>query len=124
MFQSFLAATIEMTMLLVLLLVSLQVAHSQTQEPACPAKVTALFNRQAAQVELLFEAIRQIESKGDQCKINETRIGPYQLSEQYYAEAAAHDERLKIGGTYEHSYVCSACTIRVFSSSFLLASYI
>ena len=92
--------SIEMKILLVLAIVCWHVGRSQSQEPNCPAKVTALFNTQAQQIERLFEAIRRIESEGDQCKINKTRIGPYQLSEQYYNEAVAHDERLKLGGTY------------------------
>lgn len=85
----------EMTVLLLVL--SAQVVRPQ--EPSCPARVTELFNNQAQLVERLFEALRQIESEGDQCKINDDRIGPYQLSERYYDEAVAHDERLKVGGT-------------------------
>ena len=104
-----------MTMLLVLSLVCLQVVHSQIQEPDCPVKITELFNNQGERIERFFKALRQIESEGDQCKINEARIGPYQLSEQYYAEAVSHDERLRLGGTYDGI----ACTYGYYHASFV-----
>ena len=49
-----------------------------------------------------FEAVRKVESEGDLCKINQTtgeiKIGPYQISEDYYNDAACFNEDLKTNG--------------------------
>ena len=49
-----------------------------------------------------FEAVRNVESEGDICKINRdtsaTKIGPYQISEDYYNDAACFNEDLERNG--------------------------
>ena len=50
-----------------------------------------------------FDALRQVESGGDLCKIGadgngSTELGPYQISEEYYNEAVEFNPRLKTGG--------------------------
>ena len=49
-----------------------------------------------------FEAVRKVESEGNLCKINqttgETKIGPYQISEDYYNDAACFNEDLATNG--------------------------
>ena len=46
----------------------------------------------------LFEAIKYTESEGDLCKINGTKIGPYQISEKYYNEAVCFNDELALNG--------------------------
>ena len=51
-----------------------------------------------------FDALRKVESDGDFCKVtvdarsNSTKLGPYQISEEYYNDAVEFDPRLKTGG--------------------------
>ena len=49
-----------------------------------------------------FEAVRIAESEGDVCKINRTtsgtKIGPYQITEDYYNDAACFNEDLETNG--------------------------
>ena len=46
----------------------------------------------------VYNALRQVESDGDLCKIDGDKIGPYQLSRQYYDEAVAFDIKLSNEG--------------------------
>ena len=87
--------------LLLLLLVTLNFADAQIEEEIieCPVKVKYLFS-DMEQSKRLFEAIRKVESNGNQCKINGNRIGPYQLSEQYYNEALGNNQNLRNGGKF------------------------
>jgi len=48
--------------------------------------------------EKFFSALRKIESDGNVCMINGNRIGPYQISEQYYDVAADCRPSLKNEG--------------------------
>ena len=49
-----------------------------------------------------FEVLKHFESRGDLCnvsKVNDTyKIGPYQISENYYNEATCFNESLKMNG--------------------------
>ena len=42
-----------------------------------------------------------MESEGDICKISDdnNKLGPYQISEEYYNDAVADNEELKTGGS-------------------------
>ena len=48
-----------------------------------------------------FGALRKVESDGDICKISDdnNKLGPYQISEEYYNDAVADNEELKTGGS-------------------------
>jgi len=48
----------------------------------CPALVIGQLDEQ------FFSALRKVESDGNLCMINGNKIGPYQISEQYYDVAA------------------------------------
>jgi len=86
-------AILLMALLLVLLLVSLQAVDAQE----CHPRIEGLLNRD--DIGNLFDALRQVLSNGDQCKIGEYGIGPYQISEQYYNESVEHYPQLRNGGT-------------------------
>ena len=47
-----------------------------------------------------FEALKNVESQGDFCRISEDRnkIGLYQISEEYYNEAVCFNEELALDG--------------------------
>ena len=38
-----------------------------------------------------FDALRKVESNGNICKINDDKLGPYQISEQYYNDSGIGD---------------------------------
>ena len=48
-----------------------------------------------------FGALRKAESEGDICKMSDdnNKLGPYQISEEYYNDAVADNEELKTGGS-------------------------
>ena len=39
----------------------------------------------------MFDALRKVESNGNICKINANKLGPYQISEQYYNDSGIGD---------------------------------
>ena len=45
-----------------------------------------------------FQVLRNLESGGNICEVIEDKIGPYQLSEEYYDVAVTFNERLSAGG--------------------------
>ena len=47
-----------------------------------------------------FEALKNVESQGDFCRISKDRdkIGLYQISEEYYNEAVCFNEELAMNG--------------------------
>ena len=54
-----------------------------------------------------FQVLRDFESEGDLCKINGTnyKIGPYQISKEYYDVAVAFNENLRQGQLYVQGVV-------------------
>lgn len=42
----------------------------------------------------VYDALRRVESDGDLCKIDGDKIGPYQISKQYYDEAVNFNVKL------------------------------
>ena len=48
--------------------------------------------------EQLFDAILKEESEGDICKIDGNKIGPFQISKEYYEEAVRCKPSLSHGG--------------------------
>ena len=48
-----------------------------------------------------FNALRKIESEGDICKMSTDKLGPYQISEEYYEDAVSSNSQLKSGGMYD-----------------------
>ena len=48
-----------------------------------------------------FGALRKVESDGNICKMSDdnNKLGPYQISEEYYNDAVADNEELKTGGS-------------------------
>jgi len=86
-------AILLMAVLLVLLLVSLQAVDAQE----CHQKIEKLLKKD--EIGELFDAFRKVLSNGDECKIGEYGIGPYQISEQYYNESVEHNPQLTNGGT-------------------------
>ena len=42
----------------------------------------------------VYDALRLVESDGDLCKIDGDKIGPYQISKQYYDEAVNFNVKL------------------------------
>ena len=93
-----------MTILLVLLLVSLQTSLVQLQEPpSCHQGIETRLT-DLSQIGKFFDALRKEESDGDLCNIGENGIGPYQISERYYNEAVEYNSQLRNGGTYHRLY--------------------
>ena len=49
-----------------------------------------------------FEVLRHLESRGDLCNVSKVngifKIGPYQISENYYNDATCFNESLKMNG--------------------------
>ena len=45
-----------------------------------------------------FDALRKKESDGDICKMSDDKLGPYQISEEYYNDALTVNTELKTGG--------------------------
>ena len=41
----------------------------------------------------MFDALRIVESNGDLCKIEGGKLGPYQISKQYYKDSSCLGER-------------------------------
>ena len=85
-------------LLRVLLLVIVPFVDAQIEEEImdCPDRVKTLFNSLGS--DRLFKAMRLVESNGNQCKIDGNKIGPYQISEQYYNEALENNPMLRDGG--------------------------
>ena len=89
-----------MTMLLVLLLVSLQASVVQLQGPAqCNQRIEGYFTTELSRLRQFLDALRKVESDGNLCNIGEYGIGPYQISEQYYNQAVRYNPQLRNGGT-------------------------
>ena len=45
-----------------------------------------------------FAALRKAESEGDICKMSADKLGPYQISEEYYNDAVEANQALRTGG--------------------------
>ncbi|XP_065920074.1 uncharacterized protein [Dysidea avara] len=75
-----------MPQLLALMILSNFVAVIAQSQDTCFEQCSALVILQLN--EQFFSALRKVESDGDVCMINGNRIGPYQISEQYYDGAA------------------------------------
>ena len=48
----------------------------------------------------VYQAIRYVESQGNLCSmdVDQSKIGPYHISEEYYNEAVCFDEDLRLNG--------------------------
>ena len=68
--------------LFVLVMICLVNVGFQSYVSTC--KVRAFNNRKT------FDTLRKVESNGDLCKIDGGKLGPYQISEQYYKNATGH----------------------------------
>ena len=68
--------------LFVLVMICLVNVGFQSYVSTC--KVRAFNNRKT------FDTLRKVESNGDLCKIERDKLGPYQISEQYYKNATGH----------------------------------
>ena len=68
--------------------------------PPAPAGSGDEINPKDNLLDDFFDAIREVESNGDLCKVSAdgVKLGSYQISEEYYKEAVEFDERLKTGG--------------------------
>ena len=56
--------------------------------------------------EKFFNVLRKIESEGDICKLSTEKLGPYQISKEYYEDAVSSNSQLKSGGKH-----CSCSSI-------------
>lgn len=87
-------------LLVVLLYFTTQEIFCQSQQLAqqksCPQS-TAISQRLDAK---FFNALRKLASDGYTCKINASKLGPYQITESYYNEAVEFNPQLKNGGSY------------------------
>ena len=81
--------------LLILLNVTVHKIVAQPEGSDCAYVLNLLRNEQAA--DRFFQVLRGFESGGNVCKINGTRIGPYQISREYYDVAVGFNEDLDIG---------------------------
>ena len=79
-----------------LLLLNISV-YKIAAQPDC-AYVLGLLNDEE-DADRFFQVLRDFESEGDLCKINGTnyKIGPYQISKEYYDVAVAFNETLRQG---------------------------
>ena len=114
-----------MTILLVLLLVSLQTSLVQLQEPpSCNQRIEKHLT-DLSKIGKFFDSLRREESDGDLCNIGENGIGPYQISEQYYKQAVGYNRQLRNGGTYLVSrgqtaffrFICGSATTNKMEKS-------
>ena len=80
-----------MKLLIALLLFTVQDVY--TQQDGCRRHILEKLNDD------FFGALRKVESNGDICKISDDKLGPYQISEEYYNDAVADNEELKTGGS-------------------------
>ena len=76
------------TKLFSLLLLCLLRVGLQNNIPNC--NFPAINNRRT------FNALRKVESNGDLCKIQGDKLGPYQISEQYYKDSGFMGEWLPL----------------------------
>ena len=60
--------------------------------------------------EKFFNALRKIESEGDICKLSIEKLGPYQISKEYYEDAVSSNSQLKSGGIHSS---CSSIAITI-----------
>lgn len=75
-----------------LLLLSFTSHGVYAQRDGCSTKILEKLN------DRFFDALRKAESDGDICKISADKLGPYQISEEYYEDAVGADQTLKTGG--------------------------
>ena len=80
-----------MKLLIALLLFTVQDVY--TQQDGCRSAILEKLDDD------FFGALRKVESDGDICKISDDKLGPYQISEEYYNDAVADNEELKTGGS-------------------------
>ena len=85
---------------LVLQLLLLFTVHEIVAQPEgsdCAYVRGLLADEQAA--DRFFEVLRDFESEGDLCKVNRTnnKIGPYQISKEYYDVAVSFNQDLESG---------------------------
>ena len=82
-----------MKLLIVLLLFTAQEVY--TQQAGCRLTILRQLNDD------FFGALRKVESEGNICKMgtDSDKLGPYQISEEYYNDAVESNEELKTGGS-------------------------
>ena len=85
----------KMMKLLITLFLCCEVLHAAAQYSSC-TKILRKLN------DGFFDALRKVESNGNLCRISDdgSELGPYQISEEYYREAAEFDVTLKTEGIY------------------------
>ena len=72
--------------------VNVQKAAAQLPKDAdCPTVRARVDDR-------FLDVLRDVESEGDTCKISGSKIGPYQISKEYYDEAVEFNEDLTTSG--------------------------
>ena len=80
----------EMMLIILLLYFTAQDVYAQD---GCSIKILEKLN------DNFFNALRKEESDGDMCKIDADKLGPYQISEEYYEDAVRANQTLKTGGS-------------------------
>lgn len=82
-----------MKLLIVLLFFTVQLQDLYAQQNGC----IKIFEKLDGD---FFNALRKVESEGDICKLSADKLGPYQISEEYYNEAVEDNAELKTRGTF------------------------
>ena len=80
-----------MKRLVLLLFLIAQDVRAQQSEPCASSILNKLDGD-------FFAALRKEESEGDICKRSANKLGPYQISEEYYEDAVETNQELKTGG--------------------------
>ena len=92
------AAEMKSLLLLLVLLYITQDVYAQPSQAVlssrCSEKILEIISDD------FFAALRKEESEGDICKMSAGKLGPYQISEEYYNDAVDYSETLKTGGSY------------------------
>ena len=77
---------------MVLILLCLAAQDVYTQQNVCMRIFMQLDDK-------FFDALREVESEGDICKMStDHKLGPYQISEDYYRESVEANPTLRLGG--------------------------
>ena len=84
-----------MLQLLILVNVTVYKIVAQPEDSDCAYVLQRLGDEQNAN--RFFEVLRDFESEGDICKISGNKIGPYQISREYYDVAVGFNEDLLMG---------------------------
>ena len=93
--MEFLTLILVQIVLQVLIPLNVNVQKAVAQLPETDADCPAV---RARADDRFLDILRDVESEGDTCKISGSKIGPYQISEEYYDEAVEFNEDLTTSG--------------------------